>query len=64
MLPVINFDTYCGKSFSRKWLSNLPEDIIVRQRDKGHGVCRYMVASGGNSIFTCAFEAAEKPPLP
>lgn len=64
VLPVINFDAYFGKSFSRKWLNMLPEDIIVRQRDKGRGVCRYMVASGDNSLFTGAFETAEKPPLP
>ena len=43
VLPVVNFDAYFGKSFSRKWLTALPEDIIIRQRDKGRGVCRYML---------------------
>ena len=43
VLPVVNFDAFFGNSFSRKWLNALPEDIIVRQKDKGRGVCRYCV---------------------
>ncbi len=43
VLPVINFDAYFGNNFSHRWLNALPEDVIVRQRDGGRGVCRYMV---------------------
>ena len=43
VLPVVNFDAYFGKSFSHKWLNALPEDVIVRGRDKGRGVCRHRV---------------------
>jgi len=44
VLPVINFDAYFGNNFSHRWLNALPEDVIVRQRDGGRGVCRYMVS--------------------
>ena len=43
VLPVVNFDAYFGNNFSHRWLNALPEDVIVRQRDGGRGVCRYMV---------------------
>ena len=43
VLPVVNFDAYFGKNFSHKWLNALPEDLIVRGRDKGRGVCRFRV---------------------
>jgi hypothetical protein len=43
VLPVISFDACFGRNFSRKWLSALPESVIVRGRDKGRGVCRYKV---------------------
>lgn len=43
VLPVVNFDAYFGKNFSHKWLSILPEDVIIRDRNKGRGVCRYQV---------------------
>lgn len=43
VLAVVNFDAYFGNNFSHRWLNALPEDVIARQRDKGRGVCRYMV---------------------
>ena len=43
VLPVVNFDAYFGRNFSHKWLNALPEDVIIRQRDKGRGVSRYIV---------------------
>ena len=43
VLPVANFDAYFGRSFSHLWLNKLPEDTIVRERDKGRGVCRYQL---------------------
>jgi len=46
VLPVVNFDAYFGNNFSHRWLNALPEDVIVRQRDGGRGVCRYRVAEG------------------
>ena len=46
VLPVVNFDAYFGNNFSHRWLNALPEDVIIRQRDKGRGVCRYCVAEG------------------
>lgn len=43
VLPVANFDAYFGNtSFSRKWLTKMPEDIIQRQK-QSFGVCRYRV---------------------
>ena len=45
VLPVTNFDAYFGSTnFSRKWLSRMPESLIVRQK-QSFGVCRYMVPS-------------------
>ena len=45
VLPVTNFDAYFGSTnFSRKWLSRIPESLIVRQK-QSFGVCRYMVPS-------------------
>ena len=43
VLPVANFDAYFGRSFSHIWLNKLPEDTIIRERDKGRGVCRYQL---------------------
>ena len=43
VLPVVNFDAYFGKNFSHKWLSALPEKVIVREWNKGRGVCRFKV---------------------
>ena len=43
VLPVANFDAYFGNtSFSRKWLSQMPSEIIERQK-QSFGVCRYRV---------------------
>lgn len=43
VLPVANFDAYFGNtSFSRKWLTKMPEKIIKRQK-QSFGVCRYRV---------------------
>ena len=46
VLPVANFDAYFGRSFSHLWLNTLPEDAIIRERDKGRGVCRYRLGLG------------------
>ena len=54
VLPVINFDAYFGNNFSHRWLNALPEDVIVRGRDKGRGVCRYMVSGIElNNVIPC-----------
>lgn len=43
VLPVVNFDAYFGStSFSRRWLNELPEDVILRDR-KRQDPCRYSV---------------------
>jgi len=43
VLPVSNFDAYFGTtSFSKKWLNQIPEDIMKRQK-QSFGVCRYKV---------------------
>lgn len=40
VLPVANFDAYFGNpSFSRKWITKMPPEIIRRQTQLG--VCRY-----------------------
>ena len=50
VLPVANFDAYFGNtSFSRKWLTQMPEKIIERQK-QSFGVCRYRVV-GNFAIF-------------
>ena len=46
VLPVANFDAYFGRSFSHIWLNKLPEGAIIRERDKGRGVCRYRLGLG------------------
>ena len=44
VLPVVSFDAYFGgTTFSKKVLSRLPKDIIIRDRT-GYGVSRYKVA--------------------
>ncbi len=44
VLPVVSFDAYFGgTTFSKKILSKLPKDIIIRDRT-GYGVSRYKVA--------------------
>ncbi len=44
VLPVVSFDAYFGgTTFSKKILSQLPKDIIIRDRT-GYGVSRYKVA--------------------
>ena len=44
VLPVSNFDAYFGTtSFSRKWLSKIPSEIMERQK-QSFGVCRYRIA--------------------
>ena len=44
VLPVISFDAYFGgTTFSKKILSKLPKDIIIRDRT-GYGVSRYKVS--------------------
>lgn len=60
VLPVVNFDAYFGNNFSHRWLNALPEDVIVRQRDGGRGVCRYMVngMDRNDVMFDCR---AHKP---
>lgn len=62
VLPVVNFDAYFGNNFSHRWLNALPEDVIVRQRDGGRGVCRYMVneIDWDDVMFDCK---AHKPEL-
>lgn len=43
VLPVVSFDAYFGgTTFSKKVLSRLPKDIIIRDRT-GYGVSRYKV---------------------
>lgn len=43
VLPVSNFDASFGTtSFSRKWLNQIPENIMERQK-QSFGVCRYRV---------------------
>ena len=40
VIPVTNFDAYFGSTtFSKKWLSLIPEDLLVRETCGG-GVCR------------------------
>ena len=42
VLPVTNFDAFFGtSSFSKVWLSKLPETVI--QRSNGFGCCRYKI---------------------
>ena len=44
VLPVSNFDASFGTtSFSRKWLNQIPENIMERQK-QSFGVCRYRIA--------------------
>lgn len=44
VLPVVSFDAYFGgTTFSKKILSRLPKNIIIRDRT-GYGVSRYKVA--------------------
>lgn len=44
VLPVVSFDAYFGgTTFSKKILSKLPKDIIIRDRTS-YGVSRYKVA--------------------
>lgn len=44
VLPVISLDAYFGgTAFSKKILSRLPEDIIIRDRT-GYGISRYKVS--------------------
>ena len=50
VLPVANFDAWLGGSFSRKWLPKLPEDIVIREREKGRGICRYKIRLSALSI--------------
>lgn len=50
VLPVENFDAYYGNTnFSRKWLSKLPKEIILRENQKC-GSCRIIISSI-NSFF-------------
>ena len=43
VLPVSNFDAYFGTtSFGRKWLNQIPENIMERQK-QSFGVCRYKI---------------------
>ncbi len=36
VLPVTNFDAYFGSTaFSKKWLADLPEDIVIRESSSG-----------------------------
>ena len=43
VLPVSNFDAFFGTtSFSRKWLSKIPSEIMERQK-QSFGVCRYRI---------------------
>ena len=40
VLPVANFDAYFGNTnFSRKYLSKIPESLMIRSQ-QGYGVCR------------------------
>ena len=44
VLPVANFDCYYGNTnFGRKWLSRIPEQLMVRSKDM-MGVCRVRVS--------------------
>ena len=44
VLPVVSFDAYFGgTTFSKKILSKLPKDIIIRDRTS-YGVSRYKVS--------------------
>ena len=44
VLPVISLDAYFGgTAFSKKILSRLPKDIIIRDRT-GYGISRYKVS--------------------
>ena len=46
VLPVMSFNYYYGNStFEKKYLKNIPEDIILRDRSR-HGVCRIKVSNG------------------
>lgn len=41
VLPVTNFDMYFGNTnFSKKWLTKIPKDIIIRDK-QSFGICRY-----------------------
>lgn len=43
VLPVTNFDMYFGNTnFSKKWLTKIPEDIIIRDK-QNFGICRYKI---------------------
>ena len=44
VLPVVSFDAFFGgTAFSKKILSNLPKNIIIRDKT-GYGVSRYKVS--------------------
>jgi hypothetical protein len=44
VLPVESFDAYYGNTnFSKKWLSKLPKEIILREKSN-HGVSRIRVS--------------------
>ena len=58
VLPVANFDAYFGRSFSHIWLNKLPEDTIIRERDKGRGVCRYQL--GRELLEETVFSGSER----
>ena len=50
VLPVSSFDAYFGNTgFSKKWLNQIPEDIIERQK-QSFGICRYSIEK--SLIFT------------
>jgi len=43
VLPVTNFDAYFGNTnFSRKWLNQIPPEIMERQK-QSFGICRYQM---------------------
>lgn len=45
IIPVTNFDMYFGNTnFSKKWLTKIPKDIIVRDK-QSFGICRYIINS-------------------
>lgn len=41
--PTINFDSYLGPSFSKKYLPKIPRDIITRDERQVGGTARYKV---------------------
>lgn len=41
--PTISFDSYLGPSFSKKYLSKIPRDIITRDDRQVSGTARYKV---------------------